>query len=118
MMTDMALARLPCAGPLGTSGCRVSAAHVYQPVTASLSIASRSPRARLVSARAVKRRVPAVALEADTQLGSGASGAVPAPFHLAFPVHDLVAARDFYGNRLGLQEGRSSKTWVSQHVLN
>jgi uncharacterized protein len=33
-------------------------------------------------------------------------------FHLAMPVHDLVAARDFYGVLLGCPEGRSSDTWV------
>lgn len=34
------------------------------------------------------------------------------PFHLAFPVHDLNAARDFYGGLLGCLEGRSSEHWV------
>ena len=34
------------------------------------------------------------------------------PFHLAFPVHDLQAARDFYGATLGCPEGRSSPEWV------
>ena len=34
------------------------------------------------------------------------------PFHLAFPVHDLAAARAFYGDRLGCPEGRSSAEWV------
>ena len=34
------------------------------------------------------------------------------PFHLAFPVHDLAAAREFYGGRLGCPEGRSSDQWV------
>ena len=34
------------------------------------------------------------------------------PFHLAFPVHDLAAARAFYGGRLGCAEGRSSAEWV------
>jgi hypothetical protein len=33
-------------------------------------------------------------------------------FHLAFPVHDLVAARSFYGDLLGCPEGRSSDEWV------
>ncbi|HEX8687045.1 MAG TPA: hypothetical protein VF654_11100, partial [Pyrinomonadaceae bacterium] len=33
-------------------------------------------------------------------------------FHLAFPVHDLAAARDFYGGVLGCPEGRSSDTWI------
>ena len=34
------------------------------------------------------------------------------PFHLAFPVHDLAAARAFYGELLGCPEGRSSENWV------
>ena len=34
------------------------------------------------------------------------------PFHLAFPVHDLAAARAFYGGLLGCREGRSSDRWV------
>ena len=32
-------------------------------------------------------------------------------FHLAFPVHDLGAAREFYGEVLGCPEGRSSEQW-------
>lgn len=38
--------------------------------------------------------------------------ATPPPFHLAFPVHDLAAARAFYGGLLGCREGRSSERWV------
>ena len=34
------------------------------------------------------------------------------PFHLAFPVDDLTAARSFYGDLLGCPEGRSSPDWV------
>ena len=34
------------------------------------------------------------------------------PFHLAFPVHDLAAARAFYGGLLGCPEGRSAADWV------
>jgi extradiol dioxygenase family protein len=34
------------------------------------------------------------------------------PFHLAFPVHDLSAARRFYGELLGCPEGRSSSQWI------
>ncbi len=37
---------------------------------------------------------------------------MPAPFHLAIRVHDLDAARAFYGGLLGCPEGRSSATWV------
>jgi hypothetical protein len=35
-----------------------------------------------------------------------------APFHLAVPVHDLAAARAFYGGLFGCAEGRSDTTWV------
>ena len=34
------------------------------------------------------------------------------PFHLAFPVDDLAAARAFYGGLLGCPEGRSADHWV------
>jgi len=34
------------------------------------------------------------------------------PFHLAFPVDDLDAARRFYGELLGCPEGRSAEEWV------
>jgi uncharacterized protein len=34
------------------------------------------------------------------------------PFHLAFPVHDLSAARSFYRDVLGCGEGRSSEHWI------
>ena len=34
------------------------------------------------------------------------------PFHLAFPVHDLAAARAFYAGLLGCPEGRSADEWI------
>jgi len=34
------------------------------------------------------------------------------PFHLAFPVDDLAAARAFYGAILGCPEGRSADRWI------
>ncbi len=34
------------------------------------------------------------------------------PFHLAFPVDDLAAARGFYGVLLGCREGRSADQWI------
>lgn len=34
------------------------------------------------------------------------------PFHLAFPVDDLSAARRFYGDIMGCNEGRSSEHWI------
>ncbi|MDR6833835.1 MULTISPECIES: VOC family protein [unclassified Sphingopyxis] len=35
-----------------------------------------------------------------------------APFHIAFPVDDLDAARHFYGRVLGCPEGRSDADWI------
>jgi extradiol dioxygenase family protein len=37
---------------------------------------------------------------------------MPQPFHLAIAVHDLTAARRFYGELFGCPEGRSSEEWV------
>ena len=34
------------------------------------------------------------------------------PFHFAFPVDDLDAARHFYGTILGCPEGRSDTDWI------
>ena len=34
------------------------------------------------------------------------------PFHIAFPVDDLAAARQFYAEFLGCAEGRSAETWI------
>ena len=34
------------------------------------------------------------------------------PFHLAFPVNDLRAARAFWGGVMGCAEGRSSAQWI------
>lgn len=34
------------------------------------------------------------------------------PFHLAFPVRDLDEAREFYGQKMGCPEGRSSDQWI------
>ncbi len=37
-------------------------------------------------------------------------------FHLAVPVDDLTAARRFYGEVLGLPQGRSADTWVDWNL--
>lgn len=39
------------------------------------------------------------------------------PFHLAVQVRDLEEARDFYGTKLGLAEGRSSEHWIDFNLL-
>ncbi len=38
--------------------------------------------------------------------------ALLSPFHVAFPVHDLGLAREFYGETMGCPEGRSSDEWI------
>lgn len=40
-----------------------------------------------------------------------------APFHLAFPVHSIDAARQFYGELLGCPEGRSDHHWVDFNLF-
>jgi extradiol dioxygenase family protein len=39
------------------------------------------------------------------------------PFHIAFPVHDLAAARAFYGGVLGCPEGRSDDQWIDFNLF-
>ena len=39
------------------------------------------------------------------------------PFHIAFPVDDLSAARAFYGGLLGCPEGRSSDEWIDFNLF-
>ena len=39
------------------------------------------------------------------------------PFHLAVPVRDIEEAREFYGNKLGFSEGRSSDQWIDFNMF-
>ena len=39
------------------------------------------------------------------------------PFHLAFPVNNLDAARTFYGELLGCEEGRSDPCWIDFNLF-
>ena len=39
------------------------------------------------------------------------------PFHIAFPVNDLAAARHFYGETLGCPEGRSTHEWIDFNLF-
>lgn len=48
----------------------------------------------------------------DTRRPTTARAETVRPFHLAFPVDDLAAARHFYGEVLGCPEGRSSDRWI------
>lgn len=38
-------------------------------------------------------------------------------FHLAFPVEDLESSREFYGEILGCEEGRSSEHWIDFNLF-
>ena len=39
------------------------------------------------------------------------------PFHLAFPVHDLTDAKEFYTKVLGCTLGRSSEHWIDFNLF-
>lgn len=39
------------------------------------------------------------------------------PFHLAIQVRDIAEARDFYGVKMGLAEGRSDDSWVDWNMF-
>ena len=39
------------------------------------------------------------------------------PFHIAIPVRDIPEARDFYGNKMGLSEGRSEPSWIDWNMF-
>ena len=39
------------------------------------------------------------------------------PFHLAIQVRDIDEAKDFYGVKMGLAEGRSSEQWIDFNLF-
>jgi extradiol dioxygenase family protein len=39
------------------------------------------------------------------------------PFHIAIQVRDIDEARDFYGVKMGLFEGRSMETWIDFNMF-
>ena len=39
------------------------------------------------------------------------------PFHVAVAVRDIDEARDFYGKKMGLPEGRSSEQWIDFNMF-
>lgn len=39
------------------------------------------------------------------------------PFHLAIQVRDIIEARDFYGRKMGLPEGRSDSQWIDFNLF-
>ncbi len=58
---------------------------------------------------------PASAAQSRPSVNNG--GVELPPFHLAFPVNDLAAARHFYGTLLGCPEGRSSSEWIDFNLF-
>jgi catechol 2,3-dioxygenase-like lactoylglutathione lyase family enzyme len=48
----------------------------------------------------------------DTPYSTQDSDTMLTPFHIAFPVDDIAAARRFYGTILGCAEGRSTDSWI------
>ncbi|MBT3143815.1 VOC family protein [Ruegeria litorea] len=42
---------------------------------------------------------------------------MPTPFHFAFNVQDIKAARHFYGGILSCPEGRSTDTWIDYNFF-
>uniref|UniRef100_A0A7R9YFL1 VOC domain-containing protein n=1 Tax=Pinguiococcus pyrenoidosus TaxID=172671 RepID=A0A7R9YFL1_9STRA len=56
-------------------------------------------------------------LAASLSSSSSSAGGHPIPpFHYAFPVHDLKAAKSFYGGVMGCSEGRSSVHWQDYNL--
>jgi extradiol dioxygenase family protein len=39
------------------------------------------------------------------------------PFHLAIQVRDIDEAREFYGVKMGLEEGRSTENWIDFNLF-
>jgi len=39
------------------------------------------------------------------------------PFHLAIQVRDIEEAKEFYGEKMGFPEGRSSTSWVDYDMF-
>lgn len=39
------------------------------------------------------------------------------PFHIAIPVRDVAEAREFYGTKMGLPEGRSDTNWIDWNMF-
>jgi extradiol dioxygenase family protein len=58
------------------------------------------------------RRLPQAGLPRRAFSMEPGAGMSLTPFHIAFPVDDLAAARAFYGEVLGCPEGRSCDEWI------
>jgi extradiol dioxygenase family protein len=56
--------------------------------------------------------------KANQKLTSALTTNIIQPFHLAIPVNDLVKTREFYGQFLGFEEGRSCEHWIDWNFFN
>eukprot|EP00051_Salpingoeca_urceolata_P027789 m.483290 g.483290 ORF g.483290 m.483290 type:complete len:182 (+) comp22872_c0_seq1:244-789(+) len=61
---------------------------------------------------------PRVFIQQLATMANPLASTVLCPFHLAIPVHDMAAAREFYGNVLGLTEGRRAGDKWQDYSLN
>mmetsp|Transcript_16425 Transcript_16425/g.37723 ORF Transcript_16425/g.37723 Transcript_16425/m.37723 type:complete len:224 (-) Transcript_16425:2721-3392(-) len=66
---------------------------------------------RLYSATNTANATTTTTTTTTTQYETRSAPAPGNPFHYAFPVHSLEAAKEFYGTVLGCEEGRSSDKW-------
>ena len=108
------------AGFVGRSGAGSFAPRAFSRGIRSLGITTPSPSthhtraASFASSRrgmATESTSSTPASSSNTEYVTLAQPAPGSPFHYAFPVHDLALAKEFYGNVLGCEEGRSSDKW-------
>ena len=88
----------------------ITAANMFRLVTTFATLAplaaARGPAATLFARNSFATMARG---GASTEFETLAPPAPGSPFHYAFPVHNLDAAKEFYGSVLGCAEGRSSE---------
>lgn len=95
-----------CSAPVGVSGFGATATSTRTPAFAMCQRVT-----RLFSTASPTGASNTTAAKNVTQYETRSAPAPGNPFHYAFPVHSLEAAREFYGTVLGCEEGRSSEKW-------
>jgi hypothetical protein len=101
LWTGRVIASSSTAASLSTAAGFAVGKHCSSSPPRRLSLFVSSPQSRALSVRG----------GGDADASPAAHPAPGSPFHYAFPVHDLEAAKDFYGRILGCQEGRASTKW-------
>jgi hypothetical protein len=82
---------------------------MFRLFTAVSSLAPLAAARRGVTANSLARHsFASIGRGGATEFKTLSEPAPGSPFHYAFPVHDLEAAKEFYGKTLGCAEGRSS----------